>query len=200
LLVQQAAPHMLEVASQWNRMEEFLANKKTSIIQELPWKAIHRMREIKIHSNLYLIIETNASQLEEFVLCDFLKDNIHESMDETTIHKLISSQNLIDVDQVSFGFIQISDEVVSVMGDHLLISQGEDVVLFPSNTYKQLNRFDVVITDRFRNYLIEKNKWEMWVEQLKQIRNMSSTMAFQTLEDAWLLDFNEGKFGLIFKT
>jgi hypothetical protein len=40
----------------------------------------------------------------------------------------------------------------------------------------------------------------MWVEQLKQIRNMSSTMAFQTLEDAWILDFNEGKFGLIFKT
>jgi tetratricopeptide (TPR) repeat protein len=199
-LVQQAAPHMLEVASQWNRMEEFLANKRTSVNQELQWKATHRMREIKIHSNLYLIIETNASQLEEFVLCDFLKDNIHESMDETTIHKLISSQNLIDVDQVSFGFIQISDEVVSVMGDHLLISQGEGEVLFPSSTYKKLNRFDVVITDRLRNYLIEKNSWEMWVEQLKQIRNMSSSMAFQTLEDAWILDFNEGKFGLIFKT
>jgi len=199
-LVQQAAPHMLEIASQWNRMEELLANKKTSINQELPWKATHRMREIKIHSNLYLIIETNASPLEEFVLCDFLKDNIHESMDETTIHKLISSQNLIDVDQVSFGFIQISDEVVSVMGDHLLISQGEGEVLFPSSTYKKLNRFDVVITDRLRNYLIEKNSWEMWVEQLKQIRNMSSSMAFQTLEDAWILDFNEGKFGLIFKT
>jgi hypothetical protein len=121
-------------------------------------------------------------------------------MDETTIHKLISSQNLINVDQVCYGFIQISDEGVSVMGDHLLISHGEDEVLFPSSKYKKLNRFDVVITDRFRNYLIEKNKWEMWVEQLKLIRNMSSTMAFQTLEDAWILDFNEGKFGMIFKT
>lgn len=197
--VQQADPQLLEIASQWNRMEEFLANKKTRLNQELPWKEIKHMHEIKIHSNLFLIMETNASQLEDYVLCDYLRENIQESMDETAIQKLISSQNLINIDQISFGFMQISDDGVYVMGDHILIFQGEEEIAFTSNAYKKLNRFDVVLTDRFKNYLIAKNSWGMWIEQLKLIQNMSPTMAVQTIEDAWGSDLNEGKFGLIFK-
>jgi hypothetical protein len=102
----------------------------------------------------------------------------------------MSKQVVMESNLITFGFIYEKDNQLLVCGNSGILVQSENKMAFITENSLNLKEYSVFVSENLKNYLIDNDKWKMFIKQLDMSRNMSSKMAINTIEEAWSETFN----------
>lgn len=191
-----------ELVGKWGALESFInLNNQNHKSEE-----IYLRGKVKLTSNMLahplseermLFWETNSSKLESYVFNEYMYSKINEIKDLDSFTAVIQKQNLIKPEKLTYGLISDQENQILVCGSNGLLIQNENKMAFMTENSLDLKEYAVFVSENLKNYLIENNKWEAFLNQIDMTSKMSLEMAFTTIEHAWSDTFNSNQLGVL---
>ncbi len=184
-----------ELKNKWSAIEEVVDEderrfRKIQCFFNNRIKFTSNMNVFQVDEKSLFFWETCSSKLESYVLVNYLVANLHFITDYNSLSQIMSKQVVIEPHLITYGFIYEKDKQLFVCGNNGILVQAENKMAFMTENMLDIKEYSVFVSENLKNYLIEMDKWKMFIKQIDMSRKMSSSMAINTVEDAWRETFN----------
>ena len=184
-----------ELKEKWSAMEEVIEEDERKFRKIQSYfndriKFTTNMNVFQVDDKSLFFWETCSSKLESYVLINYIVANLHLITDYKSLTEIMSKQVVMESNLITFGFIYEKDNQLLVCGNSGILVQSENKMAFITENSLNLKEYSVFVSENLKNYLIDNDKWKMFIKQLDMSRNMSSKMAINTIEEAWSETFN----------
>lgn len=178
--------------SRWNRIEHFIARNEEAMSTPHALagfsehiRFIENFSVLPLDKDHLLFWEAPVSNLENYILKEYLKDQIRRESTPFAAMRALEEQKLVDEKDFTYGIISLHGTDFFIEGKNGLLIQDKDRMSFLTQNKTRLDTFTMLISDQLKNGLVNTSEWERFMDQIAMIRKMSPEMAISTLEECW---------------
>lgn len=154
------------------------------------------MHVFETTSGKLIFWETNSSKLESYVFNNYIESRINEITDLESFTEELNKQELFDPTRLTYGIVSEKEDTILVCGNKGLLIQNENKMAFMTENKIDVKEYSVFVSENLKDYLIESQMWEKFLNQIDMTANMSSNMALTTIQDSWGDIFDEKQLGV----
>lgn len=190
-----------EYSNKWELLERFIHSEEKMEKRETSYfngkiRFTSQVQLYELDQECILFWETNSSSLESYIFNNYIHSKIKDIRDLPSFSKVIHNQELIQPQKITFGLIYDQEEKVLVCGNNGLVIQNENKMSFMTENKLDVKDYSVFVSENLKNYLIENEMWDKFLNQIDMTTKMSSNMALTTLEDSWSEIFESNQLGV----
>lgn len=190
-----------EYSNKWELLERFIHSEEKMEKRETSYfngkiRFTSQVQLYELDQECILFWETNSSSLESYIFNNYIHSKIKDIRDLPSFSKVIHNQELIQPEKITFGLIYDQEEKVLVCGNNGLVIQNENKMSFMTENKLDVKDYSVFVSENLKNYLIENEMWDKFLNQIDMTTKMSSNMALTTLEDSWSEIFESNQLGV----
>ena len=201
----ETAQQLKKNIAKWQALESFISTidspqniGQLTEVSNNKINSIGNFQSIQLSNHDFLFWEAPITKLENYILKNYFTQEIGNETDKQKIISILESQQLIDPTKFSYVFVTVEQNQIQVDGKNCFLIQNSDKMSFLSDSKTAIMHSTILISETFKNKLLETENWDKFLSQIDMGARMSDEMVIETMNSCWSELLETNNLGILF--